>query len=337
MQLEPQNASEVIELLSTPALVNDRYLVLAWQERDGTSFLRLRHRVGVIDLETRAVSAEFPLLTLSASVPAYAGGGTVEMESRWQLQRGTILPVSQTGMELGLAYVPMGNGPSEQPFHGWVFELDLDAWRSSGAGAAIASVMTTTAETDCGPAGNRETRVCGGGVWNAAGILLDQPAAGGPFELYVPTGNGRQDLDRGAYAHSVLRMSRGLAFDPGCDPTLCADFDELDPDPACQSTCTDLSMARLMPGRRRCRRRTACATVVRSWTAWARWTGTWGRTRRCWRRWREALGCWCSPARTAGSTCSTRRRWGGSTIGCRRASSAGRRTTPAARGGRGCS
>lgn len=248
VQLEPANAGEVIELLSTPGLVNDRYLVLAWQERDGTSFLRLRHRVGVVDLETRALSAEFPVLTLSASVPAYAGGGTVEMESRWQLQRGTILPVSQTGMELGLAYVPMGNGPSEQPFHGWVFELDLDAWRSSGAGAAIASVMTTTAETDCGPAGNRETRVCGGGVWNAAGMLLDQPSAGGPFDLYVPTGNGRQDLDRGAYAHAVLRMSRGLSFDPGCDPTLCADFDELDPDPACQSTCTDLSMARLMPG-----------------------------------------------------------------------------------------
>lgn len=248
VQLMPENAGEVIELLSTPAVVEDRYLVLSWQERDATTFVRQRHQVAVVDLETRSVSSEFPRVTLSGSAPAYAGGGTVEFESRWQLQRGELLPVSQSGMELGLLYVPMGNGPSEQPFHGWVFELDLDAWRASGAEAAIANVMVTTAENDCGPDGNRDQSVCGGGVWNAAGMLLDQPTPGGAFELFVPTGNGRQDLDVGAYAHSVLRVSRGLSFDPGCDAALCADFDEYLPDPACQSSCENLFMARLMEG-----------------------------------------------------------------------------------------
>lgn len=247
VRLEPDNDFEVIELLSTPAVAGGRYLVLAWQERDA-AMIRVRHRVAAVDLETRALAPELPPITLSASVPTFAGDGNVTFDSRWQLQRSMLLAVAQDDLELGLVYVPLGNGPSDQPFHGWVFELDVDAWRARGADAAVANVLVTTAENGCGPPGNRDPSVCGGGVWNAAGMLLDQPTPGGPFTLYVPTGNGRQDLDVGAYAHSVMRTTRGLAFDPGCDAALCADFDELAPSSACQASCSSLFMARPAEG-----------------------------------------------------------------------------------------
>jgi hypothetical protein len=143
--------------------------------------------------------------------------------------------------------VSVGNGPSENPYHGWVFELDLDAWRAGSADDAVASVLCTTRENDCGPPGNRDQMRCGGGVWNPAGLVRYEEEDGS-YGLLVPTGNGRVDYDVGAYAHSVLRVGRGLTFEPGCDNALCADFDELDPPHACLASCRDVFTARLMPG-----------------------------------------------------------------------------------------
>jgi hypothetical protein len=233
---------------STPGLVADRWLVLGWQVIAETTpaSRRYRHEVAVFDLEARAFAPEFERLTLAAEVPALDGSGVVTFDSNWQLMRGTILPIEVPDRELGLTYVPLGNGPSEQPFHGWVFELDMDAWRDGGASAAIASVLCTTRENGCGAPGNRDATVCGGGVWNAAGIQrYDEPDG---HRLLVPTGNGRVDYDIGAYAHSVLRVGRGLALETGCDPVACADFDARDPSHACLASCTNVFSARLPEG-----------------------------------------------------------------------------------------
>jgi hypothetical protein len=247
VQLPTQGGDVRIELLSTPTIVHDRYAFFAWQDIDPT-WLRHGHRVAVIDLEERALSDEFPMLTIEGSWPAFDGSGDVVFESRWQLQRGALLHVDVNDRDLGLVYVPLGNGPSEQPFHGWVFELDLDAWRAEGPDAAIVGTLLTTQENDCGAPGNRDASRCGGGVWNASGLLIDRPDPTGPYDLYVPTGNGRMDLDVGAYAHSVMRTGRGLAFERNCDETLCANFDGLDPSKACQDSCENLFMARLPEG-----------------------------------------------------------------------------------------
>jgi hypothetical protein len=250
VQLPRQGGDVRIELFSTPTVVQrdgaDRYVFFAWQDIDPT-WLRHGHRVAAIDLETRALATDFPMLTLEGSSPAFDGSGDVVFESRWQLQRGTLLHVDVSDRELGLIYVPLGNGPSEQPFHGWVFELDLDAWQDD-VGTAIVGTLLTTQESDCGPLGNRDASRCGGGVWNASGLLIDRPDPDGPYDLYVPTGNGRQDLDRGAYAHSVMRTGRGLAFERNCDETLCATYDQFNPDPACQASCENVFLARLPVG-----------------------------------------------------------------------------------------
>lgn len=236
------------QLLATPVVVDDRWAVLAWQDVTD-SFARRRHRVAVVDLERWSVATDFPELVLRASEPTHDGEGTVVFDSTYQLLRARLVHLPDEGDGLGKVYVSLGNGPSIQPFHGWVFELDLDAWRASTADDplddAVSAVLLTTAEDDCFDGHGAMT--CGGGVWNAAGPQLVDDVDGRPA-LLVPTGNGRVDFDRGAFAHAVLRVGEGLDFDPGCDPDACTPFDELDPDPACLASCANVFVPRLGPG-----------------------------------------------------------------------------------------
>ena len=243
----PREGTEYPYILATPTKVGDRYLLLAWQDLETVPVIfRARHRARMFDLETRDWASEFPPLDFAASVPAQDGTGSVVFDSRYQLLRSELEHIAVQDRELGLAYVSFGNGPSQQPFHGWVFELDLDGWRSGGPSSAVANVLVTTAENGCGTPGNQDAMLCGGGVWNAAGLVPYEDATG--HHLLVPTGNGNVDYEIGAYAHSVLRVEPGLQFAPNCDASLCANFDDQDPDPACLASCENVFTARLAPG-----------------------------------------------------------------------------------------
>jgi hypothetical protein len=113
---------------------------------------------------------------------------------------------------------------------------------------AISGVLLTTPESDCGQSGISGSRTmrCGAGVWSPAGPKVYATADG--FELLVPTGNGLLDLQRRDYAHSLMRLRRGLAFDPHCDMELCRAFDTHDPAPDCIASCRDLFIPRILPG-----------------------------------------------------------------------------------------
>lgn len=239
--------ANLIGVLATPAIVADRYAILGWSEIVTSPWDILAFYVGVFDLETRAMSTEFERIHVQARVPAQDGSGEVVFEPLRAVNRGAMKHVSVADRTLGLVYVSYGNGPSVQPFHGWVFELDLDAWRASGAAAAVTGTLLTTAENDCGPPGNPMTMVCGGGVWNAAGPTVEQ-RPDGSYELFVATGNGRVDFDVGAYAHAVMRVGRGLAFERGCDDAQCIPFDELDPARGCLESCENVFIPRLPEG-----------------------------------------------------------------------------------------
>ena len=164
-------------VLSTGALVGER-LVVSWQNTrtqeglpDQGRWSRTGHRVGVLNLETRSWDAEFPTLEVTGQMPAY-DGSDVAFDSAQQLQRAALEHVSTSDSDLGLVYVAFGNGPSVQPFHGWLFELDLDAWREEGANAAFSALFVTTAENDCVADSSRlDTMVCGGGIWTPAGPI----------------------------------------------------------------------------------------------------------------------------------------------------------------------
>ena len=188
----------------------------------------------------------FPLLTLDATLPSHDGGQII-FQSRYQLLRSEPKHVQTPDTDRGLLYISLGNGPSRQPFHGWVFEIDLDAWHDGGAGSAVTARLVTTAENECTEDAERlATMVCGGGIWTPAGPLVSHNADGS-YELIIPTGNGRVDFDRRAYAHSLLRTGRDLAFEPNCEQS-CSNFDEFDPDPTCLASCRDIFVARMPQG-----------------------------------------------------------------------------------------
>jgi hypothetical protein len=242
----PAPADHVAHIAATPGLFGTR-VVVPFMIRRADGGERISHQVAVLDLEARALDVGFPLLTLEASLPASDGSGEVAFLPSNAYSRSEVAVAHPAGSTHGLAYVAFGNLQDIQPWHGWLFEIDLDAWAAGGE--PVSAVFLATPESDCGPDGESGASgmICGGGIWSPPGPTLFE-TDGGEFELYVATGNGQLDLDRQDYANSVLRMRRGLAFDPGCDPDACADFDPVDPAPDCMASCRDQFIPRLLPG-----------------------------------------------------------------------------------------
>ncbi len=244
----PAGAGTVPNVAATPVVTGSRVAV-AWQEVL-SDFTRTAHHVSVVDLEARALDPLMPALTLESTRPDAGGTGVVTFDPRYAYSRSALPIAYPPGAVLGVTYVGYGNIQDIQPWHGWVFEVDLDAWLAGGPGAAVTAVLLTTPESDCGPPGQSGSleMICGAGVWAPAGPQVFPVANADGYELIVPTGNGQLDLGRGDYANTLMRVRRGLAFDPACDPDACAGWDVLAPDPACVESCADLFIPRLLPG-----------------------------------------------------------------------------------------
>tara|TARA_B100000029_G_scaffold514219_1_gene616233 strand:+ start:569 stop:2287 length:1719 start_codon:yes stop_codon:yes gene_type:complete len=212
---------------------------------------RIRHRVVVVDLITRDLHPDFPLIDLATSVPDSAGTGMVEFQARYALGRSAIVHGKEEGDDLGRAYITFGNGRDIQPWHGWAFEIDLDAWRAGGSEAAVSATFCTTPESDCGQTNvsGSKSRLCGGGLWAPSGPLVIQDEAN--YSLLLAPGNGQLDLNRQDYANTLIKTGPGLDFDPGCDPDLCSDFDPDAPSLSCIQSCSNLFIPRLLPGQSR--------------------------------------------------------------------------------------
>ncbi len=237
-------------LVSPPAVVGHR-LIYAWQNV-APDWTRADHHVGVIDLDARAFDPGFEPLTLTASRSA-PGGGSVDFLPAYAYARAAVVTALPPGRELGLAYVGFGNVRDLQPWHGWLFEIDLDAWRAQGAAAAISGTLVSTATPNdqCGAVNGDGSRqmLCGGGIWAHLGpaVVGDSTEPDG-FRLYVPLGNGLLDPLHAQYANSVLRLGRGLGADAGCDPMLCDGYDPNAPGDACAASCANLFIPRLPTG-----------------------------------------------------------------------------------------
>lgn len=234
-------------LVATPVQFRKK-IAVAYQVRALRSAERISHRVAVIDLERRRLDPTFPLLELSAEKTTGDGTGTVLFNPSSAFSRSSLVHASGARGSLGYVYVSFGNLHDIQPWHGWVFELDLSAWQDRGAEAAISGVLLTTPEDSCpeeGRSGSRET-ICGGGVWTHAGPQV-YPTGNG-FELLIPIGNGQLAPARQDYANTLMRVGPGLEFDSGCAEHLCARFNPSQPDLACLESCKNLFIPRLPAG-----------------------------------------------------------------------------------------
>jgi len=246
----PAPEGEMALAVATPVRIGGRlvvgyHTVERTEETHDLNRERLRQRVVVVDLEARRLDEAFEPLDLHAEFPAN-DDQVVTFTATNTL--GRALTHVATDAELGLVYATFGNARDIQPWHGFIFELDLDAWRQRGVAAAIRAEFLSTPEADCGrpgASGSRD-RVCGGGLWAPSGpLVVDRP--GGP-ELFVSASNGQLDLDRNDFANTVLRLRPGLDFDPSCDANACADFDADAPAIACLESCRDLFVPRVGPG-----------------------------------------------------------------------------------------
>jgi hypothetical protein len=249
----PAPEGEMAFVTATPLMIGELLVVgyhttTASDENRDVIAERHRQRVAVVDLEARVVHPDFPALDLEGQAPTADGSDEVVFDPRQALGRGQIVLGRAPGDELGKAYVTFGNARDIQPWHGFAFEIDLDAWRSQGPAEAISGFLVTTPETDCGVPGSSGSRVriCGGGLWSPSGPLVLQEDDG--YALILPAGNGQLDLARRDYANTLMRVGPGLDFDPGCDAEACADFDPDAPALACVQSCSRLHIPRMPEG-----------------------------------------------------------------------------------------
>ena len=241
----PTPDGQLAYLISTPTMIGDKLVILYQCLEQGR---RTSHRLAVIDLAKKRLDDTFPVLVLSAEKPAAVGNGTVKFNPPTAFSHSALKHAPKPGSQLGYIYAAFGNSGDEQPYHGWLFEIDLDAWRLGGEKPAISSVLLTTPETECPVIqeyGNQEM-ICGGGIWAPAGMQIYP--SGNEFELFVPTGNGQIDLGRHDYANTVMRLKPGLEFESGCDAALCENFNPSAPDKACIASCKHLFIPRLLDG-----------------------------------------------------------------------------------------
>jgi hypothetical protein len=237
----PTPPGEIPLLNATPSKVG-KFLFVAYGSKIG--FERQRHLVSVIDLSTGELTPSYPTLELHATKPAN-GGGVVVFNPPTALSRAALVNAGRGAGTQGMLYVAFGNVRDVQPWHGWIFEIDIDAWKREGPDAAISSVFLSTPESDCPGDRGGTDMICGGGVWNFAGPQIVKKRDG--YELLVTTGNGELNLNDRNYAQSVLRLTKGLKFDPECDPDRCAAFDPISPSDACMESCKNIFIPRLMP------------------------------------------------------------------------------------------
>lgn len=203
------------------------------------------HWAVVVDLAARALSTNYEPLRMAGQ---YAGlDGDVGFADATQFSRSDLKWMPADSGDGGRVIVTYGNVRDIQPWHGWAFALDLDAWRAD-VGTAIADVFVTTPETDCGVAGSSgsQQRICGGGLWAPSGPLV--VSHDGTHSLILAPGNGQVDLERSDFANSLLRLPMSLAFEHGCDPEACADFNNDEPAAACLETCEALFIPRPLVG-----------------------------------------------------------------------------------------
>jgi hypothetical protein len=241
----PVPKNQQAQIISTPVIIGSKLVVLYQCLEKGS---RTSHRLVVVDLDQRQLDESFPVLVLSAEKPAADGVSAVKFSPPTAFSHSAVKHAIRPDSKWGSLYIAFGNAGDTQPYHGWLFEIDMDTWQQQGAKQAIRNILLTTPESECPVTMQYGTQemICGGGIWTPAGPQL-YPAADS-FELFVPTGNGQIDLARHDYANAVMRVPPNLQFDPGCDAKLCENFNPKQPDSACAASCKNLFIPRLATG-----------------------------------------------------------------------------------------
>lgn len=209
----PAPDGQTVELASTPVKIENKLVVLYQCLDNG---VRVSHRMAVVDLIQKKIDQSFALLELTAEKLTADGKANVKFNPPTQFSHAALKYAPRPNSVWGNVYAAFGNAGDTQPFHGWLFEINMEAWQLQGAHQAISNVLLTTPEADCPVTieyGTQEM-ICGGGIWTPPGPQIY--SAGKSYEIFLPVGNGQIDLARHDYANTLMRASPGLKFDPKC-------------------------------------------------------------------------------------------------------------------------
>jgi hypothetical protein len=252
----PCQPGQTAQLAATPVQVRQK-LVTIFQCLDHGE--RVRHLLAVIDLRQQQIDPGFPILELRAEKPSADGKTLVKFTPATAYSHAALKYLAKPGTKWGYVYAAFGNAGDIQPFHGWLFEIDVSAWLEQGSNHAISQVLLTTPEAECPVNMEHGTQemICGGGIWTPPGPQIF--GSGLHAEIILPVGNGQIDLNRHDYANTLMRVKPGLTFDPACDAQLCVNFNPTQPDEACLASCKNLFVPRpkegdkpLRPANREC-------------------------------------------------------------------------------------
>ncbi len=243
----PLPPGEHAYVLATPAIVGNT-LFESYSTISTATSARDSARVVAIDLVHHVVDPTFPEVMLTASKPGSGDAGMIDFLPSHEVDRSPVIYAQPDPSKRGLLYVQFGNIRDIQPWHGWMFEIDLDRWHDEGAAGAVTGSMVDTPESECGTpdqGGSRE-KICGGGLWAPGGPEVT--VTDGGLEILAVAGNGQLDLARRDYANTMMRLRPGLVFDPACDPACTAFSDGGPPSTLCMQTCADLFVPRIPDG-----------------------------------------------------------------------------------------
>jgi hypothetical protein len=179
------NMKPQIGITATPVIDRQRGLVYLTVKTGTSGFLGIgstaKYRLFALDLLGGQIVA-------SVEVSATHDGpdGQTRFDAKHHLQRPGLLEANDR------IYLAFGSHQDTLPYHGWVLAYDADTLE------ALAAYCTTCdhpgSGDDCSPS-------CEGGIWQAgAGPASDQQG-----NIYVMTGNGSYNRDKGA-------TDRGLSF-----------------------------------------------------------------------------------------------------------------------------
>ena len=165
---------------STPVIDPVRgtmYVVAMTLENFGQTYV---HRLHALDVTTGAERPGSPV-EITASVPGTSNGNSlVSFMPRWQKQRAGLLLLN------GVVYTAWSSHCDSGPYHGWLIGYDANTLQQVGVYAST-------------PNGE------GGSIWQSGAA----PAADADGNIYIVTGNGGFDGDRGGtdLSQSIIKLS----------------------------------------------------------------------------------------------------------------------------------
>lgn len=189
-----RNIHGTIGIVSTPVIdrqLGEIFVVVKTGSRRSHGGWDVHQWLFALDLLSGAVKGSTEIK------PTFHGrdGHEVAFDATHELQRTGLLEAN------GRIYAAFGAHQDTEAYHGWVTAYDASTLKPAGVYCDTCSDTATEKTNRCGAS-------CMGGIWQAGG----GPAADASGSIYLMTGNGTYDKNRGDSGSSFVKLGPDLTF-----------------------------------------------------------------------------------------------------------------------------